>query len=125
MRCCEIYESTRDAVDGLAGGFVQALEESVAAGSERTMYPRASEIDELGQIVQDYRDLWDCVVSDRLDKSMQRQMTSAVSGYTAGILLERTLATEDATHPAAQSTLALHPALWPGHRRSAEPARPE
>ena len=82
-----IYEATKDAVDGLAGGFVQALEESVAARFGKDFVPEGEEIDELGQIVQDHGDLWSCVVSDRLDTSLQRQMTSAVSGYTAGMLL--------------------------------------
>ena len=82
-----IYEATKDAVDGLAGGFVQALEESVATGFGKDYVPEGEGIDELDQIVQDHRDLWDCVVSDQLDKSLQRQMTSAISGYTAGILL--------------------------------------
>lgn len=82
-----IYEATKDAVDGLAGGFVQALDESVAARFGKDFVPEGEEIDELGQIVQDYGDLWRCVVSDRLDASLQRQMTSAVSGYTAGNLL--------------------------------------
>jgi DNA-binding transcriptional MerR regulator len=82
-----IYEATRDAVDGLAGGLVQALEESVTARFGKDYVPEGDGIDELGQIVQDHRDLWGCVVSDRLDESLQRQMTSAVSGYAAGILL--------------------------------------
>ena len=88
-----IYEATEDAADGLVGGFVQALEESVAArfGNNfgNNYVPEGEEVDELGRIVQDHRDLWSCVVSDRLDKSLQRQMTSAVSGYTAGIPLGR------------------------------------
>jgi DNA-binding transcriptional MerR regulator len=81
-----IYEATKAAVDGLAGGFVQALEESVAARFGKDFVPEGEEIDELGQIVADYGDLWSCVVSDRLDRSLQRQMTRAVSGYTTGIL---------------------------------------
>jgi len=84
-----IYEATEDAADGLVGGFVQALEESVAARFGNNYVPEGEEVDELGRIVQDHRDLWSCVVSDRLDKSLQRQMTSAVSGYTAGIPLGR------------------------------------
>lgn len=82
-----IYEATRDAVDGLAGGFVQALEESIAARFGKDYEPEGDGMDELGQIVQDHRDLWSCVVSERLDKSLRRQMTSAVSDYTAGLLL--------------------------------------
>ncbi len=36
-----IYEATKDAVDGLVGGFVQALEESVAARFGKDLCPRA------------------------------------------------------------------------------------
>ena len=104
-----IYEATKDAVDGLAGGFVQALEESVAARFGKDYVPEGEEIDELGQIVAGLSRSVGLRRVGQLDKSLQRQMTSAVSGYTAGILLERTLATEDATHPVAQSTLALQP----------------
>jgi DNA-binding transcriptional MerR regulator len=84
-----IYEATKVAVDGLAGGFVAALEESVAARFGKDFVPAGEEIDELGQIVADHGDLWSCVVSDRLDTSLQLQMTSAVSRYTAGILSNR------------------------------------
>jgi DNA-binding transcriptional MerR regulator len=82
-----IYEATRDAVDGLAGRFVRALEESVETRFGTDYVPKPEEIDELDQIVQDYRDLWSCVVSDRLDKSLQEQMTGTLSGYTGGALL--------------------------------------
>jgi DNA-binding transcriptional MerR regulator len=76
-----IYEATGDAIDDLAGGFVHTLEESVAARFSHV--PEQQETDELSRIVQDYRDLWSRVVSDRLDKALQQQMTSAASGYTA------------------------------------------
>jgi DNA-binding transcriptional MerR regulator len=79
-----IYESTRDAVDGLAGGFVQAVEESVEARFGKDHVPAPGEIDELGRITQDYLDLWDRVVSDHLDTSLHRQLSTAVSNYTAG-----------------------------------------
>jgi DNA-binding transcriptional MerR regulator len=82
-----IYDSTRDAVDGLAGGFVRALEESAEARFGKDHAPGPDEIDELGQITKDYLDLWGRVVSDRLDASLQRQMSTAVSGYTSRIPL--------------------------------------
>lgn len=79
-----IYDSTRDAVDGLARGFVEALEESVEARFGKDHVPEAGEIDELAQIAQDYRDLWGRVVSDHLDESLQRQLSNAISGYPPG-----------------------------------------
>jgi len=83
----QIYEATGDAIDDLAGGLVQTLEKSVAAKFGENYVPEHPEADELSRIVQDHRDLWSRVVSDRLDKSLQQQMTSAASGYTAGALL--------------------------------------
>ncbi len=82
-----IYESARDAVDGLAGGFVEALEESVEARFGKDHVPEAGEIDEVSQIAQDYRDLWDRVLSNRLDESLQRQLSTSASGHTSGVLL--------------------------------------
>jgi hypothetical protein len=41
----------------------------------------------LGQIVQDYRDLGHKVVAGKLDEAMQQKMVTAISDYTAGILL--------------------------------------
>lgn len=82
-----IYDSTRDAVDTLARGFVQALEESVEATFGKDHVPEAGEIDELGQMAQHYRDLWGRVVSNRLDESLQRLLSSAASGYADRIPL--------------------------------------
>ncbi|MDT5016061.1 MAG: hypothetical protein QOD39_2221 [Mycobacterium sp.] len=85
-----IYEATMGAVDDLAVGFVRALEESVAArfGKDvgKDYVPKPGEMGELGQLVQDYRELWSTVVSDRLDKSLHQQMASARSEYAAGVL---------------------------------------
>ncbi len=78
-----IYESTRDALDGLASGFVQAVEESVEARFGKDHVPAPGETDELGQITQDYLDLWERVVSDHLDESLHRQLSTALSHYTA------------------------------------------
>jgi DNA-binding transcriptional MerR regulator len=82
-----IHEATRDAIDGLAAGFVQALEEFVEARFGKGYQPKPHQIGELSRVVQDYRDLWSSVVSDRLDKSLHRQMASAGSDVTASVLL--------------------------------------
>ncbi len=117
-----IYDSTRDAVDSLARGLVQALEESVEAKFGKDHVPEAGEIDELGQIAQDYRDLWGRVVSDRLDESLQRQLSSAASGY-----IDR-ISTEDRQDPAEPSPAAVDaatPLSSPDRRRGVGPATPE
>ena len=82
-----IQGSTRDAVDDLAEGFVEALAESVEARFGKGHVPDAGEIDELGQIAHDYRDLWDRVLANCLDESLQRQLSTSMSEQTAGILL--------------------------------------
>jgi DNA-binding transcriptional MerR regulator len=79
-----IYEATTEAVDDLAGGFVNALEESLTTKFGKDYVPEASELE---QIAQDYRDLWSCIVSERLDRSLQRQMSAALPDHTAGVLL--------------------------------------
>lgn len=79
-----IHEATRDTVDGLARVFVEALEESVEARFGKDHVPEAGEIDELAKIAQDYRDLWDRVVADEIEESLQRQLSKAVSSYPAG-----------------------------------------
>jgi DNA-binding transcriptional MerR regulator len=82
-----IFEATRDAIDGLAAGVVHALEEFIADRFGKGYDPKPEEVGELSQIVQDYRDLWSGVVSDRLDKSLHQQMASSGSDYAAGALL--------------------------------------
>jgi hypothetical protein len=42
---------------------------------------------ELSRIVLDYRDLGNKVIANRLDEAMREQMVTAVSDFTATILL--------------------------------------
>jgi DNA-binding transcriptional MerR regulator len=81
-----VFESTRESVDGLAADFVRALEELYTARFGAGM-PKPEETAELRRIVLDYRDLGHRVVAVRLDDAMREQMVTAVSEYTAGILL--------------------------------------
>ncbi|WP_083408093.1 MerR family transcriptional regulator [Mycolicibacterium rutilum] len=83
----QIFEATRAAIEGLAGGFVRSLDECVAARFGENYAPKPEEMDELSQIVRDYRDLWTGVVSNQLDRALHQQMATAGSEYTAGILL--------------------------------------
>ncbi|HXL60853.1 MAG TPA: hypothetical protein VN959_09315, partial [Mycobacterium sp.] len=48
---------------------------------------KPGEMAELSRIVLDYRDLGNNVVANRLAKAMREEMVTAVSEYTAGILL--------------------------------------
>jgi hypothetical protein len=82
----QIYEATQDAVDGLASGFVQALEDFVAARFGKGYVPAPADSAEVSRIVQDYRDLWSSVVADRLDESLQQRVSSAGSDYAAVLL---------------------------------------
>lgn len=81
-----IFEATRDAIDRLAGGFVNVLDECVAARFGENYVPAPGEMDELNQVVHDYRDLWNSVIADRLDKALQQQIASE-SEHAAGLFL--------------------------------------
>ncbi|MEO3760303.1 MerR family transcriptional regulator [Mycobacterium sp. B14F4] len=82
-----IVESTRDAVDVLAGGFVHGLDECVAARFGVDHAPGPDQVEELSEVVRDYRELWNSVVSGRLDTALQQQVAAADSEYAAGALL--------------------------------------
>ncbi len=84
----QICDSTRNTIDGLAAAFLQALDQCVEAKFGNDHVLRGSEIVELGRTTQDFRDLWDRVVSDRLSESLQRRQSAAVSRYTTGVLSE-------------------------------------
>jgi DNA-binding transcriptional MerR regulator len=82
-----IFESTRESTDNLAADFVHALEELYTARFGATYVPKPAEMAELSRIVLDYRDLGNRVVANRLDEAVRQHMVTAVSEYTAGILL--------------------------------------
>jgi DNA-binding transcriptional MerR regulator len=82
-----LFDATRESVDGLAADFVHVLEELYTARFGATYVPKPEEIAELSRIVLDYRDLGNRVVANRLGEAMREQMVTAVSEYTAGILL--------------------------------------
>lgn len=77
-----IVDATRDSVDALAGDVVRALMEGVTLRFGSNHVPKPEEIAELGQLMNDYRELGSKVVSDRLDASVREQVASAVSDYT-------------------------------------------
>jgi DNA-binding transcriptional MerR regulator len=82
-----IFESTRESIDSLAADFVHALQELYATRFGAADMPKPEEMAELSRTVLDYRDLGNRVVANRLHEAMREQMVTAVSEYTAGILL--------------------------------------
>jgi DNA-binding transcriptional MerR regulator len=82
-----MFEATRESIDNLAADFVEALEELYTSRFGANHMPKADEMAELSRIVLDFRDLGNKVVDNRLDTAVREQMVTAVSDYTAGILL--------------------------------------
>jgi hypothetical protein len=82
-----MFDSTRESIDNLAADFVHALEELFKARFGAKHLPKPEEMAELSRIVLDYRDLGNKVVANRIDEAMREQMVSAVSEYTAGMVL--------------------------------------
>ncbi len=82
-----MFDATRESIDNLASDLVQALEELYTARFGPKHVPRPEDMAELSRIVLDYRDLGNRVVANRLDEAIREQMVTAVSEFTAGILL--------------------------------------
>ena len=82
-----MIDSTRESIDNLAADFVHALQELYTARFGANHVPKPEEMAEQGRIVLDYRDLGNKVVANRLDEAMSEQLVTALSEYTAGILL--------------------------------------
>jgi DNA-binding transcriptional MerR regulator len=81
-----MVELTSGTIDELAAVLVAALEEAITAGYGAGYVPKPDEKDDVAALIEDYRDLGIAVVTHLLDKGLQRQMVSAVSDYTTGIL---------------------------------------
>ena len=82
-----VYESTQESIENLAGDFVRALEELYTSRFGAGHVPKPEEMAELSRIVLDYRDLGNKVIANHLDEAMRAQMVTAVSEFTAAILL--------------------------------------
>jgi DNA-binding transcriptional MerR regulator len=82
-----MFEATRESIDNLAAEFVEALEELYTSRFGANYMPKPEEMAELSRIVLDFRDLGNKVIANRLDEAMREQMVTAMSKYTAGILL--------------------------------------
>jgi DNA-binding transcriptional MerR regulator len=81
-----VVESSSGTIDDLAAALTAALEESVAARYGTGYVPSPDEMDEVTALIRDYRDLGVAVVTHLLDAALQRQMVSAASDYTTGIM---------------------------------------
>jgi len=81
------FESTRETIDEVADEAVRAMEEGVRSRFGESVLPRREELAELSQVVQDYRDLGNKIVTDRLDEALRRRMVTSVSDYTASLML--------------------------------------
>jgi DNA-binding transcriptional MerR regulator len=82
-----VFESTRESIDNLAADFVRVLAELYTARFGAGHVPKAEEMAELSRIVLDYRDLGNKVIANHLDEAIRAQMVTAVSEFTAAILL--------------------------------------
>lgn len=82
-----IIASTRDTSEELAGEVVQALQDCIAARFGANYMPKGEDLPGLSQVVEDYRDLANTVVSGQLARAVQHRMVTAVSEYTADLLL--------------------------------------
>ncbi len=82
-----VFEATRTSVETLAADFVHALEQLYTARFGANHVPTSDEMAEVTRIVLDYRSLGSRVIANHLDAAVREQMLSAVSEFTAGILL--------------------------------------
>lgn len=83
----QIADSTREPVDELATAVVAALEHCVTSRFGPNFVPKPDETAELSQFVNDYRELASKVITNHLDTAVHERLVTAVSDYTAGILL--------------------------------------
>ena len=80
-------EAADDSVDDLAKVFVTSLTELYRERVGTNYLPKPEEMDELRQVVQDYRALGEKAMAARFDQATRRYMVASASQYTAGILL--------------------------------------
>jgi DNA-binding transcriptional MerR regulator len=79
-------EAADDSVDDLAKAFVTSLTELYRARVGSNYLPQPEQMDELRQVVEDYRALGEKAMAARFDQATRRFMVTSASGYTAGIL---------------------------------------
>jgi DNA-binding transcriptional MerR regulator len=80
-------EATRASADAVADDFVRALQELYTTRFGANHVPKPEELAELSRIVLDYRDLGNKVLANHLDEAIRERMVTAVSEFTADVLL--------------------------------------
>ena len=80
-------EAADASLDDLAKAFVTSLTELYRARVGTNYLPKPEEMDEVRQVVQDYRVLGARAMAARFDQATRRLMVTSASDYTAGILL--------------------------------------
>lgn len=80
-------EAADASLDDLAKAFVTSLTELYRTRVGTKYLPKPEEMDELRQVVQDYRVLGEKAMAARFDQATRRLMVTSASDYTAGILL--------------------------------------
>jgi DNA-binding transcriptional MerR regulator len=82
-----VHDGASDAIEKLATAKAGALQGSTEARFGASYVPRSEDMAELRRVVTDYRDLGNHVVSDLLDAAVERRLVTAVSDYTARVLV--------------------------------------
>ncbi len=113
-----VFDSTSSTIEELAATLMGALNDIIEARYGPDYILKPSEMTEVAQLVEDYRDLATAVVARHLDKALQRHIVSAVSEYTGTVTSRQRESTNQKT------TAQLTPASSRGRRRSVGPATP-
>lgn len=82
-----VSEAASGPLEALAAAVVQALEEGIVARFGPGYVPRPEDMGVLQRIIPDYRELTNKVVGDQLEVALRRRLVTAMSEYTANILL--------------------------------------
>ncbi|MDY6999243.1 MAG: MerR family transcriptional regulator, partial [Actinomycetota bacterium] len=83
----KFLDAAEESVDVVAEAFVTSLVELFHAWVGPGYLPRPDEMEEIRQVVEDYRTLGETVIAARFDQVARRYMVASASDYTAGILL--------------------------------------
>jgi DNA-binding transcriptional MerR regulator len=82
----QLYESTRETIDQLATEVIDSLKDCVLSRFGSNFMPKPGEMTEVGQIVQDYRELGRQAVTRQLNEALRRRAVAAMSDYTTELL---------------------------------------
>ncbi|WP_232004908.1 MerR family transcriptional regulator [Mycobacterium sp. ACS1612] len=82
-----MFEATKDSIDDVAADLVHTLEALYESRFGARHVPKPEQLAEVSRIVLDYRDLGDKVVADRVREAVRARLVTAVSEFTAGILM--------------------------------------